>query len=380
MPAGFASHLNTALGQARLAVRVRTMLGVAEDPNVKVGINGFGRIGRLVAHAICELEGVDVVAINDPYIDAEYMAYMLQHDPTHGAYKGTVLADAGGLLLDGRPLTITAHKEPSQINWVSSGARYVVEASGCFDTPKRATAHLRGGAQRVIVAAPCGDAPQFVMGANHLSYNNEPLVSAGSAATHCLALLTRAVHESVGIKQASVSVLHASRPHELEHIGPGPAGEKSNDWRSGRAEGTDIIPAASEAARSVGQLLPDLSGRLHGACFRVPAPGLVSVVDLTVELAAPCEFKHLKRCMRDAAQSRVLAGKLGYRDDSVGGGDFSDDGRSCIVDGQSSLALNDHFVKLVAWYGNEWPYAKRIAELILHMQAVDHGVVQDGLV
>jgi glyceraldehyde 3-phosphate dehydrogenase len=375
MPGGFASHLNTALGQAKLAVRVRSMLGLAEDPNVKVGINGFGRMGRLIAHAIRETEGVDVVAINDPYIDAEYMAYMLDHDATHGKYRGTVLADGGELLLDGRPVVITAHKEPSDVNWVSAGARYVIEASGCFDTPKKAGAHLRGGAQRVVVCAPCGDLPQFVAGINHLRYNNEPLISAGSAATHSLALLCRAVDEACGIVQASASVLHASRPQELEHVLPvGPGNEKSSDWRSGRGNGDDVIPCFSAAATAVGTLLPALKGRVHSTGWRVPAPGGVSCVDLTVELERGVPLAELKRQLREAARSSALAGRLGYRDDAVGGGDFADDGRSCIIDGASCLAVNESFVKLVGWYQNEWPYAKRVVELLLHLQAVDHGV------
>ena len=356
-------------------------MSASEDPNIKVGINGFGRLGRLIAHAIRETEGVDIVAINDPYIDAEYMAYMLDHDPTHGKYRGTVVADNGGLLLDGRPIEVTAHKEPGEINWVASGARYVIEASGCFDTPKKASAHLKGGAARVVVCAPCADVPQFVVGANHLRYNNEPLVSAGSAASHCLAILCRAVHEASGILQAGVSVIYASKPQELEHVLPvGPAGEKSGDWRSGRGDGIDIIPSSSQAARQLEVLLPHLKGRVHGNCWRVPAPGAVSCVDLSVQLERPTAFAELKQRLRDASMSTSLAGKLGFRDDSVGGGDFADDGRSCIIDGAASIALNDGFVKVVAWYANEWPYAKRVVELLLHMQAVDHGVVQEGLV
>ena len=378
MPGNFASHLNTALGQARLAVRVRNMLGVEEDPNVKVGINGFGRMGRLIAHAIQETEGLDLVAINDPYIDPEYMAYMLDHDPTHGKFRGSVEADPAGLLIDGRPIAVTTHKNPADINWIAAGARFVVEASGHFDTAKKAAAHFKGGAQRVVVAAPCGEVPQFIMGANHLSYRNEPLISAGSAATHCLALLARAVHEAAGIAQGCVSVLHASRPHELEHIAAGPAGEGSNDWRSGK--GHDVIPSASEAARVLGAVLPQLQGKVQGASFRVPAPGCVSCIDFTVDLERPCELSELRQRLRDASQSRALAGKLGYRDDAVGGGDFADDGRSCIFDGSASIALNAHFVKLVAWYGNEWPYARRVVELLLHMQAIDHGVMPEGLV
>jgi glyceraldehyde 3-phosphate dehydrogenase len=368
------SQLNTAIGQARLAARVRGMLGIQEDPNVKVGINGFGTMGRLIAHAIRETEGVDLVAINDPYIDAEYMAYMLEHDSVHGPYKGTVVPDSGDLMVDGRPVTVTSIKDPSQINWVAAGARYVVEASGHFDTPKRAAAHLLGGAHRVVVAAACGDAPQFVVGANHQGYNNEPLVSAGSAAAHCLALLARALDESVGLTQGCACVLLASRPQQLEQVAAGPSGEKSLDWRSGRGEGVDVIPAATAAATETCALLPQLRGKLCGAtAFRVPAPGGVSVVDFSVELAAPVALAQLKQKLRDVAASPQFTGRLGYRDDAVGGVDFVGDGRSCVIDANSCLAVSDTFVKIVAWFANEWPYAKRLVELLLHMQAVEHG-------
>ena len=377
------SKLNTAVGQARLAARVRNMLGVDEDPNVKVGINGFGRLGRLLAHAIRETDGVDLVAINDPYIDIEYMAYMLQHDGAHGPYRGSVAAEPSEdgtvrLVLDGRPVTVTQAKEPSEINWVESGARYVIEASGYFDSPKKASGHLRSGAYRVVVAAPCGDAPQFVVGLNHLQYRDQQIVSAGSPAAHAAALLARAVDEAAGVKTACLSVLQASKPHELEQIGAGPAGPSSLDWRSGRGGGNDVIPSASDAALAVGVLLPHLKTKVHGAGFRVPASSGVSVVDLTAELSSAIEWDALRRRLREACASAALSGRLGYRDDVVDGADFVDDGRSCVIDGHSSLALSETFVKVIGWYAKEWPYAKRLVELLLHMQAVDHGVMMDG--
>lgn len=378
----FKNHINSAIGQARLAVRVRSMLGVVEDPNVKVGINGFGRVGRLICKIIQETEGIDVVAINDPHIDAEYMAYMLVHGNSNvaGPYRGDVLAEDGQLLLDGRPVSVFAEREPSATNWASAGAKYIIECSGQHDNLRKASGHLKSGATRVLVAAPCTGAPTFVMGANHKRYANEPVLTAGSAATHCLALLAKVVHEACGgIETAMATVVHASTLPELEQVQAGPSGAQAADWRSGRGEGLDIIPAASEAAASVGTLLPELQGKVHGSSYRVPAPGSGSVVDLTVRLSAPCELAELRKALREAAASPALRGKLGYRDDAVDGADFSADGRSCVVDGRSSLALSPTFVKLVAWYGNEWAYCRRVVELALHMQAVEHGVVPDAM-
>lgn len=384
MPSKF-NVLNSAIGQAKLASRVRSMLGVEEDPNVKVGINGFGRLGRMVCKIVQETAGIDVVAINDPHIDAEYMAYMLLHGKSNlaGPYSGEVLVENGQLMLDGRPVSVMAERSCNEINWVSAGAKYVVECSGHFDTLKKARGHLTGGAKRIVVAAPCVDAPTFVMGANHKAYNNEEVISGGSAAMHCLALLCRVVHEAEatgGIEHASASVMHASEPLELEQVLAGPSGAKAADWRSGRGEGIDIVPAASEAAQIVGKLLPDLEGRVHGSCYRLPAPtGGASVLDLTVKLRRPCEMDALLRAVRDAAETPALRGKLGYRDDAVDGGDFRADGRTCIVDAQASLALNDTFVKLIAWYNNEWAFCRRLVELLIHMQAVEFGVNPDAL-
>ena len=373
------------IDQAKLAVRVRTMLGVKEDPNVKVGINGFGRLGRLICKIIQETEGIDVVAINDPHIDAEYMAYMLIYGKSNvaGPYRGDVLEEAGQLLLDGRPVTVMAMRNCNEINWVSAGVKYVVDCSGQTDVLKKANGHLTGGALRVVVAAPCANAPTFVMGVNHKAYNSEEVISTGSTAMHCLALLCKVVHEAEatgGIEHASASVLHASRLPELEQVQAGPGGAKSADWRSSRGEGIDIIPAANESAQMIGTLLPELAGRVHGSSFRVPAPmGGASCVDLTVKLRQPCGLDAVRKAVRDAAETPALVGTLGYRDDAVDSSDFVSDGRTCIFDGAASMALNDSFVKLIAWYNNEWAYCRRIVELILHIQAVDHGVVGDAL-
>jgi glyceraldehyde 3-phosphate dehydrogenase len=397
-PAGKFAKLNTAIGEARLASRVRNMLGVKEDPNVKVGINGFGVMGRLVCKACQEIEGIDVVAINDPYVDVEYMAYQLQHPGlatgawAAGPYQGEIVAENEQLMLDGRPVTVMSEPEPDKIEWVSTGAKYVVDCTGAFNTMRKASGHFKGGAQKVIVAGACGEAPQYVMGANHKTYKNETLVSAGTPANHCLALLVKAIDEAAaasssdgggGIEHCCATILHASRKLELEKVDAGPSGKGSADWRSGRGEGIDVIPTVSEAAEMLPRLLPTLAGKVSGMCFRVPAgceSARVSCVDLTVSLNEPgMELGKLRNALRDAASSHALRGKLGYRDDDVSAADFVGDSRSCIVDGAASLQSSPTLLKLVAWYQVEWPYARRLVELLLHMQAVDHGVVADGL-
>ena len=376
-----AQQLSSAMGQARLAARVRGMLGVEEDPNLKVGLNGFGRRGRLLCRAIREASGIDLVAINDPYIDVDYMAHMLQHDRVRGPYRGSVVADSGGLLLDGKPVTVTAHVDPGDINWFKAGARYVVECSGAFETQRTASAHLRGGAVRVVVAAPCRDAPTYVMGVNHLRYADEPCVSAGSAPTHCLALLAKAVDDAFGIDVACANVLLAQQPAQLEQVTPGPSGVGCDGWRSGRGGGVDIVPSASDAVDATRLLLPELADRLHGAAYRVPAPGGVSLIDLTVSLRQPAELREIMRAMRAAADSPALRGRLGYREDAVrSGADFASDGRSAVFDGHTSVALSPTFAKLAAWFDNEWPHARRVVELLLHIQAVEHGVPHEALV
>lgn len=291
--------MKNAFGQARLAARVQHTFGVAEDPNLKVGINGFGRRGRLLCRAIRETDGIDLVAVNDPYIDAAYMAHMVQHDAVHGSYIDSVAEDAGQLVLDGRPISVTSHADPAAINWSAAGARYVVDCSGQFETARKISGHQRGGAQRVVVAGPCAGAPCFMMGVNHTRYANEAVVAAGSAAAQCLALLLKAVDAAVDLEFATASVVYASRSRELEQIAAGPAGEASADWRSGRPGGLDTIPAHSDAAEVVCEVLPSLAGRVRSSAFRVPAEESASAIDTTILLRSPAELRAVRAAIRD---------------------------------------------------------------------------------
>ena len=372
--------MQTAIGQAKLSVRVRKMLGIEEDPNIKVGINGFGRLGRLVFRAIMDLDGIDVVSINDPYIDAEYMAYMLQHDELFGSCRCSLDANEDGqLVVDGHPITILSCREPREIDWYACGAVYVIEASGRFDTPAGARAHLTGGAKHVIVAAPCGNAPQLIVGVNHDQYRStDTVVSGGSPAAHCLAMVAKVVDEAFGIEHASVNVLQACRKEQLDQVAAGPAGKQATDWRSGRGGGIDVIPTAAECIEVVCKALPGLDGRLGGAGYRVPGSSAVSLVDVTIALRRPATMEQLGEAMSAAASVQPLRGRLGYRMDDVNGGDFVADGRSAIFDRRSSIGVSPSLVKVVAWFPGAWPYARRIVELLLHMHGVDHGIDGSG--
>ena len=375
--AGRLADLQTAMGQARLSVRIRNMLGVEEDPNIKVGINGFGRLGRMLACALHEADGIDLVAINDPFVDAEYMAYMLEHDSAPNGFRGTAKGDAnnGVLLLDGRPVTVFSCKDPATIEWFSTGALYVIEASGHFTSGASAAGHREGGTQHIIMAAPCTDCVELVAGVNHERYAGEAIVSAGSPCTQCLAYLLMVLEGACEIAHASVNVLQACSAVELEHVSPGPSGAQSSDWRSSMQGSVDIIPTAVSAISSVRQILPKLASRLGGAGFRVPAatrPG-ASCVDMTLLLRGPTGLSHIRSAMRAAASEQPLCGRLGYRDDDVSAADFADDSRSVIFDAHASMQQGAHLVKLIAWYPHEWAYCRRIVELLYHMQAVDYG-------
>lgn len=371
---GHLATMKTAIGQATLSARVRHMLGVEEDPNVKVGINGFGKLGRLLACAIREIDGIDLVAINDPYLEADYMAYMLQHDSAPGGYLGTAEAVEDELMLDGRPCCLFAERESSKIPWHSSGATFVVEASGRCSSVVAAQAHLKGGAQHVVVAAPCDDCPQLVVGINETTYSGQSVVSGASAAAHCLALLLKVVNDAFGVEQASASVLQACSKQQLEEVVAGPSGKGHADWRSGRGEGLDIIPTQAEPIAAVRAILPSLARRIGGAGFRLPAEGSASVVDLTVELRKQASMETIRGAFAAAAFSMPLRGRLGHRDDEVDGGDVCVDGRAAIFDGRASMALSPTFVKLIGWFPNEWGYCRRLIELILHMHLHDLGV------
>lgn len=334
----------------------------------------------MLCSTILRTEGLVLAAINDPYVQPEYMEYMLRESsPPVNAE-----ARAGGLVLDGVHVPVFTGRTPDAIDWASAGVAYVIEASGQFCSRSKAQGHLVGGAAYVVVAAPCDDAPQLVAGINHLSFGGEKVVSAGSSATHCAALLAKVVDEAAGIEEGLISVIAASTLHELQKVQPGPRGGRlSADIRSSREIGSaDIVPASLETPAALTRLMPKLAGRLAGSAYRVPGAD-VSAVDLTCKLRDPAGIEGVKRAVRAACDSAQLRGKVGYREESEGGLDAGlapDFGAAadlppCIFDAGSSLGLNDTFVKLVAWFPNEWGYCKQLLELVAHIHVVECGAV-----
>jgi glyceraldehyde 3-phosphate dehydrogenase len=328
---------------------------------VKIGINGFGRIGRLAFRAAIQRENVEVVGIND-LIDVEYMAYMLRYDSTHGAFKGTVSAKDGNLVVNGKSIRVTAEKNPADLKWSAIGADYVVESTGLFTTVDKAKLHLDAGAKKVIISAPSADAPMFVMGVNHDKYDaaTQHIVSNASCTTNCLAPLAKVVNDNWGIVEGLMTTVHATTATQKTVDGP-----SAKDWRGGRGAAQNIIPSSTGAAKAVGKVIPELNGKLTGMAFRVPTPD-VSVVDLTCRLAKPAKYEDIKAAMKKASETN-LKGIMGYTEDQVVSTDFLGDARTSIFDADAGIALSDTFVKLVAWYDNEWGYSNKLVDLILHM-------------
>jgi len=329
-----------------------------------IGINGFGRIGRLVLRAALA-KGASVVAINDPFIPLDYMVYMFKYDSTHGQYKGDVKAENGKLVIDGHAITIFNEREPSAIDWAGAGAKYVVESTGVFTTLEKASAHHKGGAQKVIISAPSADAPMFVMGVNEDAYSPDmKVVSNASCTTNCLAPLAKVINDNFGILEGLMTTVHAVTATQKTVDGP-----SNKDWRGGRGASQNIIPSSTGAAKAVGKVIPELNGKLTGMALRVPTPD-VSVVDLTVRLAKDATYDEICAKLKEASEGS-MKGILGYTEDMVVSTDFVGDDRSSIFDAKAGIQLSPTFVKLVSWYDNEFGYSNRVIDLIKHMQAKD---------
>uniref|UniRef100_A0A1L8E2B2 Glyceraldehyde-3-phosphate dehydrogenase n=1 Tax=Nyssomyia neivai TaxID=330878 RepID=A0A1L8E2B2_9DIPT len=330
----------------------------------KIGINGFGRIGRLVLRAAIE-KGAQVVAVNDPFIGLDYMVYMFKFDSTHGRFKGTVAAEGGKLVVNGQAITVFCERDPTAINWASAGAEYVVESTGVFTTIDKASAHLKGGAKKVIISAPSADAPMFVVGVNLDAYTPDlKVVSNASCTTNCLAPLAKVIHDNFEIVEGLMTTVHATTA--TQKTVDGPSGKL---WRDGRGAAQNIIPAATGAAKAVGKVIPALNGKLTGMAFRVPVAN-VSVVDLTVRLGKPASYDAIKAKVREAANG-PLKGILDYTEEEVVSSDFIGDNHSSIFDAAAGISLNDNFVKLISWYDNEYGYSNRVIDLIKYMQTKD---------
>lgn len=330
----------------------------------KIGINGFGRIGRLVLRCAIE-KGAQVVAVNDPFIALDYMVYMFKYDSTHGKFKGDVKTEDGNLVVNGQVIKVFNEMKPEAIPWGSAGAEYIVESTGVFTTLDKAKAHLSNGGKKVIISAPSADAPMFVMGVNQEKYSKDmTIVSNASCTTNCLAPIAKVLNDSFGIAEGLMTTVHAVTATQKTVDGP-----SAKDWRGGRGAAQNIIPSSTGAAKAVGKVIPELNGKLTGMAFRVPTPD-VSVVDLTVRLEKECSYDDIKAAMK-AASEGPLKGFLGYTEDDVVSCDFTGDERSSIFDAKAGIQLSKTFVKVVSWYDNEYGYSNRVVDLIKHMQGVD---------
>ena len=331
---------------------------------IKIGINGFGRIGRFVFRVAVAKENVEVVAIND-LIDVDYMAYMLKYDSTHGQFKGTVEVKDGQLVVNGKTIRVTAERNPADINWGAVGAEYVVESTGLFLEKAKAQGHIDGGAKKVILSAPSkDDTPMFVMGVNHTSYKNDmTFVSNASCTTNCLAPVAKVLNDKFGIIEGLMTTVHATTATQKTVDGP-----SAKDWRGGRGAAQNIIPSSTGAAKAVGKVIPALNGKLTGMAFRVPTPD-VSVVDLTVRLQKETTYAEICAAMKAASEGE-LKGVLGYTEDEVVSNDFVGDPRTSIFDAKAGIQLSPTFVKVVSWYDNEMGYSTKVVELIEYMDSV----------
>lgn len=332
---------------------------------VKIGINGFGRIGRLVFRAAMLNQDVVVTGINDPFIDLEYMEYMLRYDTIHGQFKGEISIKDGKLVVNGKEIAIYGSMDPSEIPWKECGAEYIVESTGVFTTKDKAAAHFKGGAKKVIISAPSADAPMFVMGVNNGKYTKDmDVISNASCTTNCLAPVAKVLNDKFGIIEGLMTTVHSTTATQKTVDGP-----SKKDWRGGRAASANIIPSSTGAAKAVGKVIPELNGKLTGMAFRVPTLN-VSVVDLTCRLEKSASYKQICAAMKEASEGE-LKGILGYTEDAVVSSDFIGDARTSIFDAEAGIGLNDNFVKIVAWYDNEWGYSCKVVDLIAYIAGED---------
>lgn len=332
---------------------------------VKAGINGFGRIGRLVLRNALEHGEVDVVAVNDPFITADYAAYMFKYDSTHGRFKGTVKALEDGIEVNGKKIAVFNEKDPASIPWGKIGAEYIVESTGVFTTTDKAELHLKGGAKKVVISAPSADAPMFVCGVNLDAYKPEyKVISNASCTTNCLAPLAKAVDDAFGIEDGLMTTVHSITATQKTVDGP-----SHKDWRGGRTASGNIIPSSTGAAKAVGKVIPKLNGKLTGMSLRVPTVD-VSVVDLTVNLKKGASYEEIKAALKKASENE-LKGILGYTDDDVVSSDFIGDTHSSIFDAKAGILLTPTFVKLISWYDNEYGYSRRVVDLLAFIAKKD---------
>jgi len=331
---------------------------------VNVGINGFGRIGRLVTRAAFQTGKINITAINDPFTNLDHMAYMFKYDSTHGKFNGTVETKNDCLIINGQEIKVFAEKDPAQIPWGANGVEYVVESTGIFTTKEKASQHLAGGAKKVVISAPSADAPMFVMGVNHKDWSKDiDVFSNASCTTNCLAPLAKVVNDKFGLEEGLMTTIHAFTATQKTVDGP-----CAKKWRDGRAASTNIIPASTGAAKAVGKVIPELNGKLTGMAFRVPTPN-VSVVDLTCRTKVETSYEEIKQAIKDAANGD-LKGVLGYTEDAVVSNDFNGETASSVFDAEAGMELNNRFFKLVSWYDNEFGYSNRVVDLIAYTSSV----------
>jgi len=343
--------------------------GTTLSTMVKMGVSGFGRIGRLVCRAATLKEGAEVVAVNDPFCDVKYAAYLFKYDSTHGIFPGTVTYDEAKaeLIINGKPIKFFAVKNPTEVPWGEAGADIVCESTGIFTVIEKASMHLQGGAKKVIISAPSADAPMFVMGVNHTSYTKDiNVLSNASCTTNCLAPLAKIINDEYGIVEGLMTTVHATTATQKTVDGP-----SGKDWRGGRGAAQNIIPSATGAAKAVGKVIPALNGKLTGMAFRVPTPD-VSVVDLTCKLAKEATYDEISALIKAKSETPEWKGIMGYTEDQVVSTDFQGDSHSSVFDKGAGIGLTSTFVKLVSWYDNEWGYSNRLVELAMHVDSVGY--------